>query len=77
MADKSPAGLITSTAHEKVLADGDELKAVEKHPGGCEDCIDCGECEAIVKLDRLRRQNSLVSRLDKRVRQLLEKALVS
>jgi len=55
----------------------ERAKAAQKTPGlpcGCEECVDCGECKADLAKARLRRQNTLVTRLNSRVLALLEQA---
>ncbi len=72
---KEADGKVTATDHRKQGGVVEDL-AAEKRGGDCKCCIRCGECEAVETLVELRRQNSLVMRIDAKVSALLEKALV-
>lgn len=72
---KEVDGDVTVTDHRKPSRVVEDL-AAEKRAGGCDECVQCGGCEASEILAKLRRQNSLVMRIDARVAMLLEKALV-
>jgi hypothetical protein len=72
---KEADGNVTATDHRKRGGVVDDL-AAEKRDGDCKCCIRCGECEAVESLGELRRQNSLVMRIDAKVTAMFEKALV-
>lgn len=79
MKDAERPGQITATKYTK-----EELEEFQEGLEGkvacdCGDCPDCDECtcKAEVARDRLRKQNSLITRLDTRVLRLLEKAVTS
>ena len=72
---KEVDGKVTATDHRKAGGVVEDLVA-EKRAGACDECVRCGECEAVESLGKLRRQNSLVLRIDARVTALWEKSLV-
>lgn len=74
---KGTEGQVTATNYQKSDKKMMDSSEIEKRPDGCEDCLECGECAATAKLERLRRQNSVVTRMNARVLALLEKALAS
>lgn len=71
---KDVEGQITQTNYRKSDDETSKTKA-KKRPGGCVDCVRCGECGAILGLEELRRQDSVVTRISTRVLELLEKAI--